>query len=206
MAENQITVSNKALIKCGAESIASFTEGTVESNTCSTMYDVTKKGLLYYTFWNFALIKQSLTRLAETPLDKNYEYAHSTPGDVIRIKSVFDENGVFLEDYRVEGRKIYSNKQNLNIEYVQNMDEEFFPPFFVEALVAKLAYEINESITGIGTLNDRLLNDFNIKLRAARIADGQENPPHNVMPAGRLIEAHLGNVSSDNARFLRHTN
>jgi len=104
----------------------------------------------------------------------------------------------------VEGQKIYSNHQTLFLEYVQDMDEDNFPVFFVEALVAKVAYEINEAITGIGTLNDRLLNDFNIKLRAARIADGQENPPTNVMPAGRLIEAHLGNVSSSNSRYLRH--
>ena len=204
MVETNISISNKALIKCGAETIASFTEGTVESNVCSTMYDVTKKGLLYYTFWNFAIAKQQLSRLVETPTDKNFTYAHSLPGDVIRIKSVFDNQGTYLEDYRVEGQKIYSNTQIIYLEYVQNMDEEFFPAFFIEALVSKLAYEINESITGIGTLNDRLLNDFNIKIRAARIADGQENPPSNVMPAGRLIEAHLGNVSSSNSRFLRH--
>jgi len=125
---------------------------------------------------------------------------------VIRIKGVFDNNGYYHDDYRVEGQKIYSNSITLFLEYVQNMAEEYFPVFFTEALVSKLAYEINEGVTGIGSLNDRLLNDFNIKLRAARIADGQENPPTNVMPAGRLIEAHLGNTSSDNARFLRHEN
>lgn len=206
MTETNISISNKALVKCGAETIASFTEGTTESNVCSTMYDTTKKGLLYYTFWNFAIKKQQLNRLNETPADVNYLYVHSLPGDVIRIKGVFDDNGYYHDDYRVEGQKIYSNSITVFLEYVQNMAEEYFPVFFIEALVSKLAYEINEGVTGIGSLNDRLLNDFNIKLRAARIADGQENPPTNVMPAGRLIEAHLGNVSSSNARFLRHEN
>ena len=206
MTETNISISNKALTKCGAATIASFTEGSHESNVCSTMYETTKKGLLYYTFWNFAIIKQAMNRLNETPTDKNFLYAHSLPGDIIRIKAVFDDNGYFLEDYRVEGQKIYSNTETLYLEYVQDMDEQYFPVFFIEALISKIAYEINEAITGIGSLNDRLLNDFNIKLRAARIADGQENPPVNVMPAGRLIEAHLGNVSSTNARFMRHDN
>lgn len=204
MTETNISISNKALTKCGAGTIASFTEGSHEANVCSTMYETTKQGLLYYTFWNFAIIKQAMNRLNETPSDKNFTYVHSLPGDIIRIKSVFNDQGLYLDEYAVEGQKIYSNYQTLFLEYVQDMDEDKFPVFFVEALVAKVAYEINEAITGIGTLNDRLLNDFNIKLRAARIADGQENPPTNVMPAGRLIEAHLGNVSSSNSRYLRH--
>jgi hypothetical protein len=204
MTETNISISNKALTKCGAGTIASFTEGSHEANVCSTMYDMTKKGLLYYTFWNFAIIKQAMNRLNETPSDKNFTYVHSLPGNIIRIKSVFNDEGRYLDDYKIEGNKVYSNDQTLFLEYVQEMVEDDFPVFFIEALVAKVAYEINEAITGIGTLNERLLQDFNIKLRAARIADGQENPPTNVMPAGRLIQAHLGNVSSSNKNYLRH--
>jgi hypothetical protein len=204
MTETNISISNKALTKCGASTIASFTEGSHEANVCSTMYDMTKKGLLYYTFWNFAIIKQAMNRLNETPSDKNFTYVHSLPGNIIRIKSVFNDEGRYLDDYKIEGNKVYSNDQTLFLEYVQEMVEDDFPVFFIEALVAKVAYEINEAITGIGTLNERLLQDFNIKLRAARIADGQENPPTNVMPAGRLIQAHLGNVSSSNKNYLRH--
>lgn len=204
--ETNISISNKALIKCGATTIASFTEGSHESNVCSVMYEMAKKGLLYYTFWNFAIKKINLNLLVETPTDVNFTYAHSIPGDVIRIKAVFDDNGNYLDEYRVEGRKIYSNAEILNIEYVQEMDEADFPVFFIEALVAKLAMEINESITGIGTLTDRLTNEFQFKLKAARVADGQEEPPHNIMPAGRLIEAHIGSTSMVNANLLRHDN
>jgi hypothetical protein len=67
MTETNISISNKALVKCGAETIASFTEGTHEANVCSTMYETTKQGLLYYTFWNFAVAKQSLNRWQKHP-------------------------------------------------------------------------------------------------------------------------------------------
>jgi len=203
--ETQVSIANKALTKCGATTIASFTEGTHEANVCSTMYETVKKGLMYYTFWNFAGKKQILNLLAETPTDASYTKAHSLPGDIIRIKGVFDENGIGVIDYNVEGQKIFSNSDPLYLEYVEDTDEQYFPVFFTEALVAKLAYEINEAITGIGTLTDRLSNDFQFKLRAARIADGQEQPPTNIMPMGRLIEAHLG-TDPLSSGTLRHSN
>jgi len=124
---------------------------------------------------------------------------------VIKIKGIFDSQGETVTDYSVEGQKIYSNEDTVFLEFVEDMEEQYFPVFFIEALVAKMAYEINEAITGIGTLSDRLLNDFNIKLRAARIADGQEQPPHNIMPLGRLIEAHLG-ADPLSSGTLRHKN
>ena len=71
--------------------------------------------------------------------------------------------------------------------------------FFVEALVSKVAVEINEAITASG-IKQRLAQDFQQKLRASRIADGQENPPTSIMPAGRLIEAHILGSSSDRFR------
>ena len=192
MAESKVSISNQALTKCGASTITSFTDGSHEANVCSTMYTNVANGLMYYTFWNFAITKAALSLLTETPLDKSYTKVHSLPGDTIRIKGVFDSQGYYTTDYSVEGAKIYSNTDPLNIEYVQETTEENFPGFFLEALIAKLAQEINEAITGVGTLSDRLLQDFNIKLQAARVADGQEEPPRNIMPVGRLVEAHYG--------------
>ena len=99
-----------------------------------------------------------------------------------------------------EGQKIFSNNKTAFVEYVQDMTETTMPSFFIEALVAKVSTEINEAITASGSLTQRLANDFQQKLRAARIADGQENPPQNIMPAGRLIEAHLNGSTSDRFR------
>jgi len=203
MAESKISISNQALIKCGANTITSFTDGTHEANVCSVMYDNVKKGLLYYTFWNFAIQKTQLNKLAETPTDKSYTNAHTIPGDVIRVKGFFDDQGYQVSQYSLEKTKVFSNQDPLFIEYVQDMAEKDLAVFFTEALIAKMALEINEAITGVGTLTSRLAEDFSTKLRAARITDGQENPPSNVMPMGRLVEAHLGGGSIAAGR-LRH--
>ena len=204
MALTKFDICSQALTKVGADTITSFSDGTHESNVCSVMYDTIKKSLLYYTFWNFAIDKQQLNKLAETPTDKKFTSAHSLPGDVIRIKAVIDQNGLPNYTYRKEGQKIFSSLDTVILEYVQNMDETNMPSFFVEALVAKIATEINEAITGNGALTNRLANDFQQKLRASRIADGQENPPQNIVPAGRLIEAHL--MGSESDRFRHEQN
>lgn len=206
MAESKVSISNQALVKCGSNTITSFTDGSHEANVCSTMYTNVTSSLMYYTFWNFAITKVALSLLTETPVDLSYTKAHSLPGDVVRVKGFFDSSGYYTTDYSVEGAKVYSNTDPLNIEYVQNVDESNFPGFFIEALIAKLAMEINESITGIGTLTNRLADDFAIKLRAARIADAQENPPQNIMIEGRLIEAHLSGAGRYAQGRLRHTN
>ena len=48
MAESKVSISNQALVKCGASTISAFTDGSHEANVCSTMYDNVKKGLMYY--------------------------------------------------------------------------------------------------------------------------------------------------------------
>ena len=200
MALTKFDICSQALIKCGAETITSFNDVTHEANVCSVMYDTIKKSLLYYTFWNFAIRKVQMNRLAETPTDAKFLFSYSLPADVIRIRSIFDENGQADFTYKKEGQKIFSNNKTAFVEYVQDMNETTMPSFFVEALVSKVATEINEAITASGSLTQRLAGDFQQKLRASRIADGQENPPQNIMPAGRLIEAHLNGSTSDRFR------
>ena len=57
MSLTKFDICSQALIKCGADTISSFNDGTHEANVCSTMYDNVRNGLLYYTFWNGAMDK-----------------------------------------------------------------------------------------------------------------------------------------------------
>ena len=84
--------------------------------------------------------------------------------------------------------------QSLNLEYIRLKDESDFPPFFVEVLIAKLAYEICEGVTGVGTLQDRLAREFESKLGKAMTVDGQETPPQKIIDIdnARLVRARLG--------------
>jgi hypothetical protein len=192
----KFTIASQALIKIGGTPITSFDGTDRQSVVVSNLYDDTKKGLMYYTFWNFATHKVQLSQLVETPVDTNYTGAYQLPGDYIRVKGVFDSAGRLRGDYSVENNKIYASFNPLNLEYIRLKDESDFPPFFVEVLIAKLAYEICEGVTGVGTLQDRLANEFERKLAKAMTVDGQETPPQKIIAIddARLVRARLGNV------------
>lgn len=192
MATTKFTISTQALLKVGGTPITSFDGTDRQSIVCSNMYEDTKKSLLFYTFWNFATQKTELAALAETPVDKTYKFAYQLPGDYIRIKGIFNSNGQKSEDYSVEKNKIFANFTPINLEYIQEKVEADFPPYFTEVLIAKLAYEICEAVTGVGTLQDRLVRDYESKLKQARVVDGQENPPRSIIDEGRLIRARNG--------------
>ena len=54
---NKIYNSIQALIKIGGTIITSFDGTDRQSVVVSNLYDDTQKGLMYYTFWNFATHK-----------------------------------------------------------------------------------------------------------------------------------------------------
>lgn len=192
MATTKFTISTQALLKVGGTPITSFDGTDRQSIVCSNMYEDTKKSLLFYTFWNFATQKVELAALSETPVDKTYAFAYQLPGDYVRVKGIFNKNGQKSEDFSIEKNKVFANFSPINLEYIQEKVEADFPPFFTEVLIAKLAYEICEAVTGVGTLQDRLVRDYETKLKQARVVDGQENPPRSIIDEGRLIRARNG--------------
>lgn len=196
MATTKFTIATQSLLKIGGNPISSFTGNDRESVVVSNMYDDTKKSLLYYTFWNFATQKSNLAALSETIPDASYKYVYQLPGDYIRVKGIFDSTGRKHTDFSVEKNKVYANISPLNLEYIQEKTEADFPPFFTEVLIAKLAYEICEAVTGVGTLQDRLAQDYERKLKTAKTVDGQENPPSSLIDEGRLNRARSGSAGT----------
>ena len=196
MATTKFTIAAQALLKIGGNPISTFDGTDRQSVVVSNMYEDTKKSLLYTTFWNFATQKTQLAKLSETITDPNYRYVYQLPGDYIRVKGIFDNTGSKHSDYSVEKNKIYANIEPLNLEYIQEKAESDFPPFFTEVLISKLAYEICEAVTGVGSIQDRLVQDYQRKLQQARVVDGQENPPRAFLDQGRLIRARGGYTDS----------
>ena len=191
MAFSKIDIATMALLKIGGEPITSFDDGTRSSQVVSNLYDSVKQSLFFTTFWNFATEKTELARLSETITDKQYKYVYQAPGDVMRIKGVIDNAGNLNTDYTYEQNKIYSNLGTVVLIYIKEVSEANMPPFFSEALVSKLAYEINEGVTGVSTKTQRLAQDYKEKLRFAKVTDAQETPPQSIIGAGRYVHARL---------------
>jgi hypothetical protein len=185
-------IASQALIRLGATPITSFTANTREASVVSTMYDTVKESLFSYANWNFATKKVALAQLSETILDKRYTKVYALPSSIVKVVGLFDANGFYDTEYSIENNKVYTTLENANLAYIEQQAEADFPAFFSEVLVAKLAFEMSEAITGIGSIHERLYQEFQQKLRQARISDGQENPPSSIIGTGSLIRAHQG--------------
>ena len=185
-------IASMALIRLGAGPITSFTANTREAQVVSNMYDTVTTTLFSYANWNFATTKVALAQLSQTILDKNYDYVYQLPSSIVKVLGIFDANGNYDENYSVEDDKVYTNFAVANLVYIKEQDEADFPAYFTECLVAKLAFEMSEALTGIGSIHERLYNEFQNKLRQARISDGQEEPAKTIVGPGSLIRAHQG--------------
>jgi len=185
-------IATQAMLRIGGSPVTDFTANTREAQVVSNIYDTCKESLFNYAQWNFATNKKQLSQLSQTITDPYYQYVFSLPTDTVRILGVFDTNGDYHTDYSVENNKIYTTFSPAYLQFIELQTESSFPAFFTECLVAKLAFECAEALTGQGSTQERLYKEFTDKLRRARVADGQENPPRSIVGPGSLIAAHQG--------------
>ena len=192
MAMTKEKIATMAMLRIGGSPITDFAANTREAQVVSNLYDTVKESLFNYAQWNFATKKTALAQLNETIVDKNYSFVFSLPSNTVRILGILDSNGSYYTDYSVENNKIYTTFSGAILQYLELQDEDEFPAFFTECLVAKLAYESAEALTGQGSTQERVYREFLDKLKRARVADGQENPPQSIIGRGSLVEAHQG--------------
>jgi len=65
--DTDIKICSDALLMLGANPISSFTEGTDESNICSSLYEDIKRQTIATYPWSFSFKKVQLARLVTTP-------------------------------------------------------------------------------------------------------------------------------------------
>jgi len=174
MSDTAITLCSKALIKIGAKSITSFEEETAESEVALQLYEPTLQNLLASYPWRFALTQKTLARLTEKPVS-DYQYAYQLPNDCVRVLSA----GVNVKssglNYKIVGQKLYSNAASVVLNYIRRPEENTFPPFFVDALVGKLAAEFCLPLTESTTRTDYVKKMSETSIATARLVDSQQN-------------------------------
>ncbi|MBI5164416.1 MAG: hypothetical protein HY985_11000, partial [Magnetospirillum sp.] len=78
MALSAIALCSRALLKLGAGTIASFDEGTAESEVSANLYPPLRDALLSSHPWNFATGQVGLPRLVAEPV-ADFAYAYQLP-------------------------------------------------------------------------------------------------------------------------------
>lgn len=176
MSYTKIDLCSRALVKLGANPIASFNETTAEAKVCAQLYESVVEGLLAAYPWRFALEKAELARLAATPT-ADYQYAYQLPHDYVRVLSAGNGSKSQGLKYKIIGNSLHTNAEKVIISYIARPEEAAFPPFFSSALIARLAAELCLPLTESTTRTDYMYQRADEEFKAAKLTDSQQDIP-----------------------------
>lgn len=179
MALSSIALCSRALTKIGADGIASFEDGTAEAEVAASLYGPIRDALLSAHPWSFATGQVSLAKLVAEPV-ADFEYAYQLPSDFLRALSAGSNDRGRGVEYRIAERRLHTNTDGLTLTYIFRPDETTFPPFFDQALIARLAAEFCVPLTDSTTRSDMLHKLALDEIRRAKSIDGQQDTPGHV--------------------------
>jgi len=179
MKYNAIKICSAALMKLGSAGISSFEEGTPEASIAARLYPLVRDGLISSYPWNFALRQVKLNRINEDPV-ADCKYAYAIPTDALRLMSVGAAGKSSGVEYYILGNNIYTNSSEAILTYISLPQEENFPPFFRDVLVAKLAAEFCLPLTENSVSAQEFAKRAENAVAAARLIDAQQITPRKV--------------------------
>ena len=168
MSFNTIELCSKALSRIGANGIVSFDEGTAEAEVAGSIYQIVKQKLLASYPWGFATETAALARIAG-------EEAFALPGDFLRAVGVLPRR-----EYRIQGRRLYSDAEKVELTYIRDAAEEEFPAQFTAALVSTLAAEFALALLDDTARHNLLARAAAAELKEAKLADSQQASPKRI--------------------------
>ncbi len=149
-----IDIASQALLLLRAETIASFSESSNESQVMNLMYEQHIKHLLSIYPWTFATKKRQLTLDTVAPINE-YRYSHIIPAEALLVWAVFNSSSVGanpVNDFDIYGtdssRRIFSNHETLWADYVIYPNETVWPAYFAQLAITSLAAYTAVPITG----------------------------------------------------------
>ena len=189
MALSDIALASRALIRIGAAPIASFNDGTAEAEIAGALFDPVRDALLSSYSWSFATGQLELSQLETAPL-ADFDNAFQLPIDFLRsISAGTSGRGRGLQ-FRINSGHLHTNAESVLLTYIYRPDEEAFPPYFDQALIARLAAEFTIPITENTSRAETMFKLAEKEFERSRQIDAQQDTPNRIDDFS-LIEARL---------------
>ncbi|MGG5812468.1 hypothetical protein [Falsiroseomonas sp. CW058] len=176
MALTALALCSRALLRIGAQPVASLDEGTAEAEVAANLYPATRDALLSAHPWSFATGQAALARLAAVP-HADFGQAFQLPPGFLRALSAGGGGRGRGLPYRIHEDRLHADAQAVTLTYVFRPDESAFPPFFAACLVARLAAEFCLPLTESASRAEMLFRMAEQELRSARLVDSQQDTP-----------------------------
>lgn len=176
---NDVALCSRALMRIGCKPIASFADGTAESEIAGALYAPVRDALLSAYGWSFATGQVELTQLTEAPV-ADYQYAYALPNDFLRALSAGGFGRGRGLDYRIARNVLHSDADAVLLTYIFLPDESEFPPFFAQALMTRLAAEFTIPLTESTSRAEVLYKLADDEFRRAKQIDAQQDTPSRI--------------------------
>ena len=185
MGLSKVDICNHALLKIGADTIASLdtasntTEATIQSaKFCNVLFDQALEEVLRMHKWNNAMRRVKLTRLTEAPAFK-WKYNYLVPTDCIRIINLYETTDAYDDQtsWVVEGRNILTDYETAFLSYVSKpQDVSTLNSFVTQCVIQNLAIKLAVPMQLDQGMQNNLLQEFSsVILPQAKSIDAQEN-------------------------------
>lgn len=197
---SDIEIINRALTWISEEQITNLAEDRAAARAAAVCYPSCRDGLTADYPWRFALTRALVAAEVDPPAF-GWSYAYTIPADWLRVWQVatfwapfansWEWNSVATTDgvpsgfypfdyntWEMEGNKVLTNLTGpLPIRGVQKItDPTQFPPIFVDALVAKLAKELEPRVAGTDGSFARLDSEYQNYIKRAKRSNAMEQP------------------------------
>lgn len=167
-----IQISSNALIHVGDDPITAFDESD-GGIACELLYPVAKDEILATHPWSFALKSQRLSmRSAEVDSMRYWTKSHQLPPDFVYIWKLLPEG----MEYEIEGDVLFSNNEDILMQYVHSCDEALFSIGFQTALEYLLASKLALTVTEDKATHDTMRQLYMNQLGVAQNSDSQQRP------------------------------
>ena len=142
-----LQIANKALTKLGLPTIQSFDSQEEAARLAGAVFGTVRDFELATYPWAFAIKRTELPALAESPAF-GYKFQYALPADFLRLEGIYNCGGADKNAYELEGNNLLTDiGAPLQIRYIsRELNQIKWPPYFVEAVATKLAYEMCERL------------------------------------------------------------
>ena len=163
MAYTEVSLTNMALAKLGEELITNLDDNVKQAQYAKALFTTKMNELLTKYDWHFNRKITTLVYTTNTPDDYLYEY--TLPNDFLKVISI---NGSVNEEFKIRGNYLYSDSDEIELEYLATLtDYTFLPPMVGEAFACLLASELAIVLTGSKENKQLYLQEYEYKVRQA---------------------------------------
>lgn len=199
----EVSICNQAISWLGGTLIISLDQDSAEAKLCKANYEHLRDLVLEAKDWTFATTRAQLAKLSTPPV-YGFSAAFAVPSDTIRILQCSPNPslgtsstspGPSRESLRIgdelrtewqrEGDEIVCDEDTMYCRYIKQVtDPSKFSPGFVQALAARIAWDIANPLTRSNTLEEKMKVKYEAAIEEGGMTDGLQGRSHKIRSDG----------------------